>query len=1540
MNKFSAISTAEAIDRSYRQYLQSLMPVRDPLLGEALITAIAGSENLARGPFLESTPPYSQSLTLEDLVKEGILDANFSEVTSEALPLHRPLYSHQEQALRKIADGRNVVVATGTGSGKTESFLIPILNELMKQRTRGELGPGVRALLLYPMNALANDQMKRLRQILACMPDITFGRYTGETENTRSSAETLFKRLNPGNELLPNELISREEIQANPPNILLTNYAMLEYLMLRPNDSQIFGDGKSNHWKFIVLDEAHVYDGSRGSELSMLLRRVQSRVGVGNLIQCIATSATVGNQDSYPEVMTYASKLFSQRFEWHLNDASRQDLVSASRVSIQPGEWGPISSQEWSELLAAPNRQELVMQWSAGGYSDPATALAHEKTVSALRDIMANGPSTIQKLAQQSFINSSDPVKSLEMLVEVCSNEYFDNGIPVLSVRYHQWIRASEGAFACLSPLPHVELSRHQECPVCKQFMYELGSCKRCGAVHLVGSLEQFVHGTLFSPRKGQQDIPSWVVLSDSPEEIDEDEEIVPDDFQVGSSDEVKLCSRCGLLHTMDKNVCDSCQSKDLRNVKLYKKERDELAGCASCGARGPAQVRMFDTGADASTAVLGTSLYQELPPDLETASEMSGQGRKMLLFSDSRQSAAFFAPYFQDTYQRISQRRMLYLGIQKSTELYGEVVRIDDLISAASAVASDNHLFGRRFTAQQKAKVVGLWAALEMVAMDERMSLEGVGLVSFELEKPKSFAIPRVLLDLGLTEDQAFLMIQVVLRSLMLQGVVQMPAEVDAADESFAPRLGPIYVQEFAPSKQKKILSWSPRMNWNKRTDYIQRVLEKLGSTASAKEVVSGLWKFVCAQSEDGERWLSQVTVPNGNLAWQLNPNWWAIRLHDDKDPLLQCTSCRRVAFDAVLGICSTYRCTGQMDEVDDLNGAGLQHYRNLYQNMKPVGLAVMEHTAQWSAIEAAGIQEQFIKGEINALSCSTTFELGVDVGELQSVVMRNIPPTTANYIQRAGRAGRRAGSAPLVLAFAARRSHDLSSFEKPEDMIAGRIRAPFIPRANERIDRRHVHSVVLADFFNLEHIQRGVLFRTSGDFFLTRDEDGLTGAEKFIRFLDFLPLESMQSINSILEVDVARELRIETGEWKIELAEHVRAVQAELTDEVNFFSEQRQMAFEAGKDHLAVRYGRVIKTLSTRDLLGYLGNKNILPKYGFPVDVVELKTYSSADAVGAKLELSRDLSVAISEYAPGAQIVAGGRLWTSGGVYRLPNKELKEGYYLDCRSCGVMQTSLAELANECSACGSLQNARKYVVPEHGFVVDRESEKPTGKPPTRVAFGKVRLIGEGEVDQTRLIAGRSGQIEITVAKRGRLLVLGEGRGGSGFRICDWCGRGQMASSQPQQDHEKLGRSGSRCTGPMRVLSLAHEFQTDVCLIAPDFQLSINLSDSRAALYALLEAASKFLQIARDDIDGTIDVVAQGHRIVIFDMVPGGAGNALLVAKRFEEVLDVAFGRVRNCECGIETSCYSCLRGYRNQSIHDELTREGALRVLAQLKLK
>ncbi|MFC5851068.1 DEAD/DEAH box helicase, partial [Streptomyces chlorus] len=240
--------------------------------------------------------------------------------------------------------GRNLVVATGTGSGKTESFLLPVLNALAAEHARGTLGPGVRALLLYPMNALANDQMKRLRRLLAETPHITFGRYTGDTKDDPHRAADTFEQLNPGEPRLPNELFSRREMRATPPHILLTNYAMLEYLLLRPQDMDLFEGEHAGGWRFIVVDEAHVYDGARGAELAMLLGRLKDRVGRGRDIQAIATSATVGAEENPAAVTAFAQALFDVPFHWDadtlpaieagatgylLKDAPPEDLAAA-----------------------------------------------------------------------------------------------------------------------------------------------------------------------------------------------------------------------------------------------------------------------------------------------------------------------------------------------------------------------------------------------------------------------------------------------------------------------------------------------------------------------------------------------------------------------------------------------------------------------------------------------------------------------------------------------------------------------------------------------------------------------------------------------------------------------------------------------------------------------------------------------------------------------------------------------------------------------------------------------------------------------------------------------------------------------------------------------------------------------------------------------------------------------------------------------------------------------------------------------------------
>ncbi|PWH16492.1 MAG: hypothetical protein DDG58_09480 [Ardenticatenia bacterium] len=261
---------------------------------------------LVSGPFLELTPPYRTGRSLRDLCTEGVLTSALMDLPcfryGEPIPLDAPLFVHQERAIRRLCvDQRGVVISSGTGSGKTEAFLIPILDDLLRDPT-----PGVRALLIYPMNALVNDQLDRLRRLLKDTP-ITFGRYTSELRQTER--EALQRLRDP----LPNEVICREEIRSGRklPQILITNYAMLEYLLLRPQDSPLFQSGQ---WRFVVLDEAHTYAGAKGIEVAMLVRRLKHRLGKqpGDM-RCIATSATLTDDDPQAAV-SFARNLFGEDF--------------------------------------------------------------------------------------------------------------------------------------------------------------------------------------------------------------------------------------------------------------------------------------------------------------------------------------------------------------------------------------------------------------------------------------------------------------------------------------------------------------------------------------------------------------------------------------------------------------------------------------------------------------------------------------------------------------------------------------------------------------------------------------------------------------------------------------------------------------------------------------------------------------------------------------------------------------------------------------------------------------------------------------------------------------------------------------------------------------------------------------------------------------------------------------------------------------------------------------------------------------------------
>jgi len=695
------LATGQLISESYQRYLKSLLPVRDARIAAALDSEISRSL-LTKGPLLESSPPYEHGVSLAGLIARGVLDPAFHRLASDKLPMNRPLYLHQEQAIRKVTAGRNIVVASGTGSGKTESFLLPILNALSAEHARRELGPGVRALLLYPMNALANDQIKRLRQILAHVPHITFGRYVGDTLRTAPEAAEKFALLNPDEPRLPNELLSRSEMRDRPPHLLLTNYAMLEYLLLRPADIDLFEGPHGGHWSFIAVDEAHVYDGAKAAELAMLLRRLRDRVAAGRSLQCIATSATVG--DDPRKVTEFAQRLFDADFEWVPGDESRQDLVRATRRDMPEGPfWGPLDPAAYLSVVRADDpAAELLRLARAHGapvHEDAAATFAHERRMADLRALLAARPRQFTDLAAELFTPDVDRGRALAALVTAGARLRDSTGSAVLSARYHLFARASEGAYTCLSKAgPHVSLARRESCGTCSAAMFEFAACKRCGAVYLSGSVRHSADGLPFGPQQRPAERRTWLLLGDAPAVIDEDDETLEEASRSLDANDAVLCAVCGVLHLAGTKACPgvACGGTLLWPVRRLSTAQDTVSGCLACGARGAAMVRQFETGGDAAASVITTALYQALPAaDDDAEADLPGQGRKLLLFSDSRRAAAFFAPYLETSYQTIQHRRLIAEALSRAAA--DEAAHVDDVAYHLVRAADVAHIFQRR---------------------------------------------------------------------------------------------------------------------------------------------------------------------------------------------------------------------------------------------------------------------------------------------------------------------------------------------------------------------------------------------------------------------------------------------------------------------------------------------------------------------------------------------------------------------------------------------------------------------------------------------------------------------------------------------------------------------------------------------------------------------------------------------------------------------------------------------------------------------------
>lgn len=1628
------LSAATEIDRSHRSYLTTTFRFQDPVLQAQFAEELQKKNRFCKGPILEATPAFKTGASIADLVKEGVLSAGFLNLNTPLMPPERALYQHQERAIRKVcAQNRNIVVATGTGSGKTETFLVPIFNHLFREDEAGTLGPGVRALLLYPMNALANDQLARLRLLLANCPKITFGRYTGETRDKHSEALELYRKTHHFGPL-PNELISREQMRTSPPHILLTNYAMLEYLLLRPEDSVFFDGEYAGSWKFIVIDEAHTYSGAKAIEMAMLLRRLKDRIDCSEpgRLTCIATSATLGSgKKEFGKIAEFASELFGERFEWDESRDDNQDVIDSQRLPLvsaehEQGSWGTPSPEVyvgWQKIIdddPQRDREMLIRLKDEGlafgvpeyvlnqafdaGASHGWTrflfeALKGDRRLLTLRSKLQEGPCNLTQLQDEVLPGIPGAGEALVALVDLASQARADKASqPLLPARYHFFVRSLEGAYVLLKPRKKLFLDRTEAVLMNdgrRYAVFEVGTCRQCGALYLVGTAVRREDGKTYLEQRRPDGAPKEYYLLTSETftsaVFDEDEDIYgldsPKPTEKASAKYI-LCGACGAIDRAEAvtPICD-CGSHNYHYLSRVKTNEDgNVRVCPACGRRHPRDmVGTFQISSDAIATVLASALYQEITPDKKPerpsmsaavnawsttrvdhtpgghAPKKEGNrdgARRLLIFSDSRQDAAFFAPYFDQTYNRILQRRLIMKTLEDHRdEVLRDKWRLQDIIEPLCRTAKEAGVFGDRLSPKEQSEQAWKWVLYEFLACGGSIGLENLGLLGFSLVRPEGWISPPPLLSppWNLTEEEAWTLFQVLLDTLRVKGAVAFPSCVTPGDDFFEHGRGIARVKAFSDeeSRRKAILGWNSA-GLNRRLDYLIRLAGNLGpeiTNEECRQALSAIWEFSLELTNPRSCWrghFSAESMRGEGVAYQLRYDVWELRptLLEDSIQWYRCDKCGGLTLHNIRGACPNYRCSGTLRRCNPAEAGADNHYYRQYLTVSPFAMAAREHTAQLTSEAAAELQNDFITGRVNVLSCSTTFELGVDVGELETVFMRNVPPSSANYIQRAGRAGRRTESTAFVLTFAQNRPHDRAHLDDPLHMVSGKVRAPHFKLENAKIVLRHMYATALAAFWR----QRPDLFGKVKQFFFN---DGRPGPGLFADFLRSHPADLQKSLMRIVPVNLYREVGMDTWAWADQLFEGEEPVLTrayeELIADVEQITRVREENLLKGRkvDHLT----RLINTIKDRDLIGFLSSRNIIPKYGFPVDVVELQLQHHGEEA-KKLQLQRDLRIALSEYAPSSQVVAGGKLWTSRYIKRPPQKEWHKYLYAICDNCHAYTSSLyesGERPEKCKICGQPLGKKRgmsgvFVVPSFGFISDgREPEEPGNSRPEKTHTTRVYYSGEAIPEKEVLLDLQGITLKAIPASHGKLAVINDGNG-KGFAICGACGYSQLQDNRAALRRlEHKTPWGAECKGSMMFsAALGHEFKTDVLTLSLEGYSNDDRRFWISLLYALLEGASRALQIERQDLDGCLYGPPDSPQIVLFDDVPGGAGHVRRMAAQDSllEILKAAREQVERCNCGGDegdASCYGCLRNYRNQFCHDELRRGLVMRFLRQI---